>query len=50
MTIAEADDERHRNRLTVIVPKEAYGKFAGRLKLDALIETDVWVLAETEAI
>jgi len=50
MTIAEADDERHSNRLTVIVPKEAYGKLAGRLKLDALIETDVWVLAETEAI
>jgi len=48
MTIAEADNERRRGRLTVIVPKEAYGKLAGQLKLNALIETGVWVLAETE--
>jgi hypothetical protein len=31
----------------MIVPKEVYGRIAGQLKLDPLIKTDFWILAET---
>ena len=48
ITIAQVDDERRHGRLTVIVPREAFGKLAGQTHLAALIETDDWVLAETE--
>lgn len=48
ITIAQVDDERRLGRLTLIVPTEAFGKLADRVRLVALIKTDFWVLAETE--
>jgi hypothetical protein len=49
MTISEADTERRHGRLTIIVPKDAYGILANQLNLVPLIDTDVWVLAETQS-
>jgi 4-amino-4-deoxy-L-arabinose transferase-like glycosyltransferase len=48
ITIAEVDDQRRLGRLTLIVPTEEFEKLAGGLHLIPLIETDSWVLAETE--
>ena len=47
LTLTRANDEMLRGRLTMIVPKEVYGRLAGQLKLDPLIKTDFWILAET---
>jgi 4-amino-4-deoxy-L-arabinose transferase-like glycosyltransferase len=47
LTLTGANDEMLHGRLTMIVPKEVYGRIAGQLKLDPLIKTDFWILAET---
>jgi 4-amino-4-deoxy-L-arabinose transferase-like glycosyltransferase len=45
-TIAEAQEAVARGRLTFIVAKANYPAVASELKLDPLIETSFWVLAE----
>jgi hypothetical protein len=45
-TVEQAQEAASRGRFTAIVPKKEYARIASRIKLDPLVETSFWVLAE----
>ena len=48
VTIPYINSEQRHNDLVLLVPKEAFPILAGPLSLIALVESDVWVLAEAK--
>ena len=48
LTISNVNAERWHGGLVLLVPTEAFPRLAEEIELNVLVESDLWVLAETK--